>query len=130
MEKNLRAGTVSFDDFLVNIRQLKSMGSVAGVLEMMPGAGQLKGALAGSDPEAEVKRMEAIILSMTRRERARPELIDGSRRRRIARGSGTQVSDVNKVLKAREAMQQLLRQFGGGGGRKPNLAGLGRMLGR
>ena len=74
--------------------------------------------------------MEAIILSMTRRERARPELIDGSRRRRIARGSGTQVSDVNKVLKAREAMQQLLRQFGGGGGRKPNLAGLGRMLGR
>ena len=129
-EKNLRAGTVSFDDFLVNIRQLKSMGSVAGVLEMMPGAGQLKGALAGSDPEAEVKRMEAIILSMTRRERARPELIDGSRRRRIARGSGTQVSDVNKVLKAREAMQQLLRQFGGGGGRKPNLAGLGRMLGR
>ena len=130
VEKNLRAGTVSFDDFLVNIRQLKSMGSVAGVLEMMPGAGQLKGALAGSDPEAEVKRMEAIILSMTRRERARPELIDGSRRRRIARGSGTQVSDVNKVLKAREAMQQLLRQFGGGGGRKPNLAGLGRMLGR
>ena len=130
VEKNLRAGTVSFDDFLVNIRQLKSMGSVAGVLEMMPGAGQLKGALAGSDPEAEVKRMEAIILSMTRRERARPELIDGRRRRRIARGSGTQVSDVNKVLKAREAMQQLLRQFGGGGGRKPNLAGLGRMLGR
>ena len=130
VEKNLRAGTVSFDDFLVNIRQLKSMGSVAGVLEMMPGAGQLKGALAGSDPEAEVKRMEAIILSMTRRERARPELIDGSRRRRIARGSGTQVSDVNKVLKAREAMQQLLRQFGGGGGRKPNLAGLGRILGR
>ncbi|HEX6350301.1 MAG TPA: signal recognition particle protein [Candidatus Dormibacteraeota bacterium] len=130
VEKNLRAGTVSFDDFLVNIRQLKSMGSVAGVLEMMPGAGQLKGALAGSDPEAEVKRMEAIILSMTARERARPELIDGSRRKRIARGSGTQVSDVNKVLKAREAMQQLLRRFGGGGGRKANLAGLTRMLGR
>jgi len=130
VEKNLRAGTVTFDDFLVNIRQLKSMGSVAGVLEMMPGAGQLKGALAGSDPEAEVKRMEAIILSMTRRERLHPELIDGSRRKRIARGSGSQVSDVNKVLKAREAMQQLLRQFGGGGGRKANLAGLTRMFNR
>jgi signal recognition particle subunit SRP54 len=112
---------------------------VAGVLEMMPGAGQLKAALAGSDPEAEVKRMEAVILSMTRRERAHPELIDGSRRRRIARGSGTQVIDVNKVLKAREAMQQLLRQLGGAGrkGRgaaalagMANLGGLSRLLGR
>jgi signal recognition particle subunit SRP54 len=139
VEKNLRAGTVSFDDFLVNIRQLKSMGSVAGVLEMMPGAGRLKGALAGSDPEAEIKRMEAIILSMTGRERQHPELIDGSRRKRIARGSGTQVSDVNKVLKAREAMQQLLRQFGGGQRKGKgaaalagpgNLGGFGRLFGR
>jgi signal recognition particle subunit SRP54 len=135
-EKNLRAGTVSFDDFLVNIRQLKSMGSVQGVLEMMPGAGQLKGAMAGSDPEAEVKRMEAIILSMTRRERAHPELIDGSRRKRIARGSGTQVSDVNRLLKARAAMQQLLKQFGSpalqrkGMAGMANLGGLGRLFGR
>jgi signal recognition particle subunit SRP54 len=136
VEKNLRAGSVSFDDFLVNIRQLKSMGSVQGVLEMMPGAGQLKGAMAGSDPEAEVKRMESIILSMTRRERAHPELIDGSRRKRIARGSGTQVSDVNRLLKAREAMQQLLKQFGGpamqrkGMAGMANLGGLGRLFGR
>ncbi|MEP7105903.1 MAG: signal recognition particle protein [Chloroflexota bacterium] len=136
VEKNLRAGTVSFDDFLVNIRQLKSMGSVQGVLEMMPGAGQLKGAMAGGDPEAEVRRMEAIILSMTRRERAHPELIDGSRRKRIARGSGTQVSDVNRLLKAREAMQQLLKQFGGpamqrkGMAGMANLGGLGRLFGR
>jgi signal recognition particle subunit SRP54 len=135
VEKNLRAGTVSFDDFLVNIRQLKSMGSVQGVLEMLPGAGQLKGAMAGSDPEAEVKRMEAIILSMTRRERAHPELIDGSRRKRIARGSGTQVSDVNRLLKAREAMQQLLKQFGSPalqrkGAGMANLGGLGRLFGR
>src|SRR2546429_3209812 len=100
VEKNLRAGTVSFDDFLVNIRQLKSMGSVAGVLEMMPGAGQLKGALAGSDPEAEIKRMEAIILSMTGRERLHPELIDGSRRKPIARRRGTQGSHVNHGLHA------------------------------
>ena len=139
VEKNLRAGTVSFDDFLVNIRQLKSMGSVAGVLEMMPGAGQLKGAMVGTDPEAEIKRMEAVILSMTARERQHPETIDGSRRKRIARGSGTQVSDVNKVLKARQAMQQLLRQFGGGQRKGKgaaalagpgNLGGLGRLFGR
>src|SRR2546421_3173266 len=139
VEKNLRAGTVSFDDFLVNIRQLKSMGSVAGGLEMMPGAGQLKGAMVGTDPEAEIKRMEAVILSMTERERQHPETIDGSRRKRIARGSGTQVSDVNKVLKARQAMQQLLRQFGGGQRKGKgaaalagpgNLGGLGRLFGR
>ena len=60
-----------------------------------------------------MKRMEAIILSMTPRERAHPELIDGARKRRIARGSGVQPADINRLLKAREAMQKLARQFGG-----------------
>jgi signal recognition particle subunit SRP54 len=134
VERSLRAGQLTFDDFLVQIRQLRSMGSIAGVIEMLPGAGQLKGQLADSDPEAEVRKMEAIILSMTRRERARPDLIDGSRRRRIAAGSGTQVTDVNRLLKAREQMQQMVRQFGIGGqrgGRRRRRAGggLGRLLG-
>jgi signal recognition particle subunit SRP54 len=136
VERNLRAGHLTFDDFLVQIQQLRSMGSVASVIEMMPGAGQLKGQLAEADPEAEVNRMEAIILSMTRRERARPDIIDGSRRRRIAAGSGTQVADVNRLLKAREQMQQLVRQFGLGGtggrkgrrGRRPG-PGMGRLFG-
>jgi signal recognition particle subunit SRP54 len=133
VERNLRSGHLTFDDFLVQIQQLRSMGSVASVIEMMPGAGQLKGQLADSDPEAEVNRMEAIILSMTRRERARPDVIDGSRRRRIAAGSGTQVADVNRLLKAREQMQQLVKQFGlggtGGRGRRRAGRGLGRLLG-
>jgi signal recognition particle subunit SRP54 len=134
VERNLRAGQLTFDDFLVQIRQLRSMGSIASVIEMLPGAGQLKGQLEGSDPEAEVKRMEAIILSMTRRERARPDIIDGSRRRRIAAGSGTQVTDVNRLLKAREQMQQLVKQFGmgGQGGRRRRgrgMGGLGRLMG-
>jgi signal recognition particle subunit SRP54 len=79
--------------------------------------------------------MEAIILSMTRRERARPDIIDGSRRRRIAAGSGTQVADVNRLLRAREQMQQLVRQFGLGGqgggrkGRRRAGRGMGRLLG-
>jgi signal recognition particle subunit SRP54 len=77
--------------------------------------------------------MEAIILSMTKRERARPDLIDGSRRRRIAAGSGTRVSDVNRLLKSREQMQQLVKQFGLGGkpGRrgKRSMPGLGRLFG-
>ncbi len=133
VERNLRSGHLTFDDFLVQIRQLRSMGSVASVIEMMPGAGQLKGQLADSDPEAEVNTMEAIILSMTRRERARPDIIDGSRRRRIAAGSGTRVTDVNRLLKAREQMQQIVKQFGLGttGGRRRRRAGggLGRLLG-
>ncbi|HXM54823.1 MAG TPA: signal recognition particle protein [Candidatus Dormibacteraeota bacterium] len=135
VERSLRAGHLTFDDFLVQIRQLRSMGSVSSVIEMLPGAGKLKGQIGDADPEAEVRKMEAIILSMTRRERARPDIIDGSRRRRIAAGSGTQVTDVNRLLKAREQMQQLVRQFGlggGGGGRKRRgrgMGGLGRLLG-
>src|SRR5205807_9853264 len=109
------------------------MGSMASVIEMLPGAGQIKGQLADADPEAEVDRMEAIILSMTKRERARPDLIDGSRRRRIAAGSGTQVTDVNRLLKAREQMQQMVKQFGLGGkpGRrgKRSMPNLGRLFG-
>jgi signal recognition particle subunit SRP54 len=80
--------------------------------------------------------MEAIILSMTRRERARPDIIDGSRRRRIARGSGTQVADVNRLLRTREQMQQMVRQLGLGaapGGRRRRRGrapgGIGRLLG-
>src|SRR2546429_2878381 len=75
VERNLRAGHLTFDDFLVQIQQLRSMGSIQRVLEMLPGTGQLKGQLANADPEAEVKRMESIILSMSRHERARPEII-------------------------------------------------------
>jgi signal recognition particle subunit SRP54 len=136
VERSLRSGQLTFDDFLVQLKQLRGMGSVASVIEMLPGAGQLKGQIADADPEAEMRRMEAIILSMTRRERARPDIIDGSRRRRIAAGSGTQVTDVNRLLKAREQMQQLVRQFGlggqGGGRRRRGgrgMGGLGRLLG-
>ena len=112
VERHLRAGQLSFDDFLAQLRQLRGMGSLEGMLEMVPGGGQLKGQLAGADTEKEMRRMEAIILSMTPRERAHPELIDGARKRRIARGSGVQPADINRLLKAREAMQKLAKQFG------------------
>jgi len=130
VERNLRSGHLTFDDFLVQIRQLKSMGSVAGVIEMMPAAGQLKGQMGEVDPEQQVRKMEAIILSMTARERSHPELIDGSRRRRIASGSGVQVADVNRLLKAREQMQQLVKQFATPKGRaRGGLGAFGRLLG-
>ena len=122
VEKHLRAGQLSFDDFLAQLRQVRAMGSLEGMLNMIPGAAALKGQMAAADPQKEIKKMEAIILSMTPRERAHPELIDGTRKRRIARGSGTQPADINRLLKARQAMQTLARQFGKGG-----LAGLPRI---
>jgi signal recognition particle subunit SRP54 len=128
LEQQLRGGRISFDDLLLNMRQLKKLGSVQGVLEMLPGMGSMKGQLAGTDPDRDMARMEAIILSMTRQERRRPELIDGSRRRRIARGSGTQVAEVNRVLKTREQYVQVAKMLGKQGPRG-GMAALGRMLG-
>ena len=126
VERHMRAGHLSFDDFLTQIRQVRGMGPLEGILDMIPGGGKLKGQVAGADTEKEVRRMEAIILSMTTRERAHPELIDGARKRRIARGSGVQPADVNRVLKAREAMQKLVKQFGKGRGK----AGAARLFGQ
>ena len=129
VERNLRSGHISFDDFLVQVRQLQAMGGFESVLDMLPGAAALKGQVQVQDPEKQIKRMEAIILSMTARERSHPDLIDGSRRRRIARGSGTEVQEVNRLLKSREQMQQLVKQMNRPG-RSP-LAGLGGLfLGR
>jgi signal recognition particle subunit SRP54 len=129
VERHLRAGQLSFDDFLAQIRQVRSMGSIEDVLEMIPGGSALKGQVAGTNTEGEVKKMEAIILSMTKRERAHPELIDGARKKRIARGSGVQPADVNKVLKARDAMQKLAKQFGAVN-RKGKAVGLPRLFGK
>jgi signal recognition particle subunit SRP54 len=145
VERHVRAGQLSFDDYLAQLRQLRAMGPLEGVLDMLPGGGALKSQIAGAtggagtDLEREMNRMEAIILSMTARERAHPELIDGARKRRIARGSGTQPSDVNRVMKARDAMQKLARQMGRQTlpgarialkkGRDGGLAGLSRLFG-
>jgi signal recognition particle subunit SRP54 len=126
IERHLRAGHLTFDDFLTQIRQVRGMGPLEGVLDMIPGGKALKGQVANTDTEHEVRRMEAIILSMTARERAHPELIDGARKRRIARGSGVQPADINRLLKAREAMQKLAKQLGGRSGK----AGVARLFGQ
>jgi signal recognition particle subunit SRP54 len=126
VERRMRSGHLTFDDFLAQIRQVRTMGPLEGMLDMLPGGKALKTQVAGQDTEKEVRRMEAIILSMTARERAHPELIDGARKRRIARGSGVQPADVNRLLKARETMQKLAKQFGGRGGK----AGVARLFGQ
>ena len=130
VERRMRAGQLSFDDFLAQIRQVRNMGSLEGMLDMIPGGAKLKGQVAGADTEKEVKKMEAIILSMTKRERAHPEVIDGARRKRIARGSGVEPADVNRVIKAREAMQKLAKQLGAVGNRKGKAVGPPQLFGK
>jgi signal recognition particle subunit SRP54 len=114
MERNVRSGRITFDDLLVQMRQLRQLGPLENVVAMLPGAGKLKDQVAGPEAEREVRKMEAVIQSMTAAERSHPDRIDGSRRRRIARGSGTQVADVNRVLKSREQMEQMMKQLTGG----------------
>jgi signal recognition particle subunit SRP54 len=112
MEARLRAGEFTFDDFLASYKMLRRMGPLKGVLSMIPGVGnQLKGL---EIDERELARVEAIILSMTPRERGFPHTIDGSRRQRIARGSGTTVQEVSRLLNARKQMQKLMKQMGKG----------------
>ena len=110
MEKKFREQTFSLEDFLEQLHQLKKMGNLEQLVGMMPGvkAGSLKDA---QMDESQMKRIEAIILSMTMDERLRPETINGSRRKRIAKGSGTTVEDVNKLLRQFDQMKKLMKQF-------------------
>ena len=112
LEARMRAGEFSFDDFLTSYRMLRKMGPLKGVLSMIPGMGsQLKGL---DVDDRELARVEAIVLSMTPQERRMPHLIDGSRRKRIAAGSGTDIQQVNKLLSARKQMQKMMKQMGKG----------------
>ena len=123
----LMEGQFTFDDFLEQMQALKKMGPISGVLGMMPGMPkELKNAKIDDD---DLKPVEAIIRSMTREERARPELINGSRRARIAAGSGTTVPEVNRLVKQFSEMQKMMKRFGGGGlggGRKARRATKGQ----
>ncbi len=106
-------GEFTLEDFLEQLQQLKKMGSLQGVMGMMPGIPkEMKNA---EIPDDQVKRTEAIIYSMTPQERARPEMIDGSRRIRISKGSGTTVADVNRLVKQFSEMKKMMKQMGGKG---------------
>jgi signal recognition particle subunit SRP54 len=109
LEERLRRNTFTFEDFLEQLKQVKKMGSISQLLEMIPGANRVP--QAGEIDERGLVRIEAIISSMTQEERQKPHIINGSRRRRIAQGSGTTVQDVNKLLKQFGEMQKLMKQF-------------------
>ena len=107
MRKKLLRAEFTFTDFLEQLRQLQKMGPLEDLLKMIPGAGKMNLEL----DEKELKHIEAIINSMTPEERENPDIIDGSRRRRIARGSGTSVQDVNRLLKEFKAMRNMFKKM-------------------
>ena len=115
LERKIRRRQFTLEDFLQQMRQVRRMGPLSGVLGMLPGMGDaMKQLRQVNMDERELDRLEAIILSMTPRERARPDLIDGSRRKRIARGSGTTVQAVNQLVKQFGQMRKLMAQLAQG----------------
>jgi signal recognition particle subunit SRP54 len=126
MERSMK-GRLTMQDFVDQLRQVRSMGPLENVLGMMPGGRNLMKQAGGMMPsEQDMNRMEAIVLSMTPHERVHPELIKGSRRKRIAAGSGTTLADVNKLLKGFDQMQTMFKAIGGKPGK--GLRGKARML--
>ena len=121
MEERMRKAEFTFDDFLEQLRQLRKMGSLKSVLGMMPGMNAKALKNAQVDEKALV-RTEAIICSMTKQERARPDILNGSRRKRIAKGSGVDVSDVNRLLKQYRDMKKMMKMLS----KAPNLDRLGK----
>ena len=114
MVKKIKADEFTLQDFLEQLQQVKKLGSLNDLLGMVPGMSSLKKKLTGVDLDLdgkEVKHMEAIILSMTPKERADTSIIDAKRRKRIAMGSGTKVADVNKLLKQFDEMRKMMRRF-------------------
>jgi signal recognition particle subunit SRP54 len=117
LQRKLLKGQFTFNDFLAQMQQVRKMGSLQSILEMIPGLNQLtkRPEIAAALDERQFKRVEAIIQSMTAHERMLPQVIDGSRRKRIAAGSGTKVQDVNQLLTQFREMQGMMKQMGRGG---------------
>jgi signal recognition particle subunit SRP54 len=137
LEKKFKKGQFSFEDFLSQMRMIRRMGSISSLMSMIPGINKLAKQVDPEKQEKEFRKLEAIILSMTKEERRDHEILNGSRRRRIALGSGTSVEDVNKLVKQfvemRKMMKQLMKMGPGAlggllGGQ--GMGGLGGMFGR
>ena len=112
MEKKFRQANFDLEDFLTQIQSMKKMGSLSSVMEMIPGMGQLSKRMSAGDlDDGRMERIEAIIRSMTPQERQRPEILNGSRRRRISRGSGTTPADVNQLLNQFKQTQKMMKQM-------------------
>jgi signal recognition particle subunit SRP54 len=116
LEEKLRKHKFDFDDFLEQMQQLRQMGGLSQVLEMVPGMGGMARQSGLEVDDRRLKKIEAIIQSMTAEERQNPHVLNASRRRRIAAGSGTSTQDVNQLVKQFGQMQKMLKAFTGKGG--------------
>ncbi len=123
LEKKVRTASFNLEDFLEQLKAIKKMGPIAQLAEMLPGISKVASRLPDGAQEAQLKKVEAIVLSMTPQERQNPSIIGGSRRRRIAQGSGTRTSDINQLLSQFQQMQKLMKM--GARGKLPkNLMGM------
>ncbi len=114
-EENLKKGTFTFEDYLMQIRQMKKMGGMEGVLSLLPGVGKVKEQMKNANVDEKLlSANEAIILSMTKKERESPDIISGSRRKRISLGSGTDVQTINRLLKQFKMMSKMMKKMSKG----------------
>jgi signal recognition particle subunit SRP54 len=119
-EENLKKGQFSMEDYLTQLRQMKKMGGIEGIMSFMPGVSKMKAQMDASGIDEKIITLnEAIILSMTKKERENPRVIDGSRKKRIANGSGTDAATINKLLKQFKMMSEMMRKMS-----KGNLKGM------
>ena len=123
MEEKLRKASFTLEDFLDQLQQVQQMGPIGQIMSMIPGMGGMANEAQAAVDRGDVRRIEAIIRAMTPTERRDPSVLNGSRRRRIAAGSGTTLTDVNRLVKQFAEMQKLMKQLAGGG-RKAALGGL------
>ena len=113
MTRKFKRAEFTYDDFLENMNQVKSMGNIQDLLSMIPGLGNQMKNMDLSGSEAQMKRTESIILSMTPEERANPDLMNMSRKKRIAAGSGVSINEVNALVKQFDSMKKMMKQFAG-----------------
>ena len=124
MAKKIQQGEFDLDDLLSQIRQMKKMGGISGMMKFIPGLSNLSDKIPqNTNPDNSIAQQEAIILSMTKYERSKPKIINGSRKKRIAAGSGTSVSEINKILKQHRKMSDMMKKLSrkGGGSIDPNM---------
>jgi len=122
LQKKLMENQFTLQDFLEQLQKIRKMGPIAQIMGMIPGMNRLQGQIDEKDMEKRLSRVEAIINSMTPKERNKPDILNASRKRRIATGSGVEVRDVNDLLKQYRGMQKLMSQMKKG--RMPNLPGM------
>jgi signal recognition particle subunit SRP54 len=127
--KRMQAGQFNLDDMGDQLDQMMKLGGMQGLMGMLPGVKNMQKQLAGAMDDKAIKRQRAIIRSMTPWERRNPKEIDGKRRRRIARGSGTNPEEVNKLLKMHRGMADMMKAMGGAGAKRGPMAGLANMFG-